>query len=90
MRRWLVSSVILIAPTSVWAVPTRQATLPLASHFDLSGSLLHPASLSSSSNAHMTGRQWLLPEMGGPPSPHHDPPMLRIRGKKVKLRIPFG
>jgi hypothetical protein len=60
--------------------------MPLASRFDLARLIVQPALAQSDRVA--TSR-WLIADIVPPPGPPRDPPLLRIRGKKVKMRLSF-
>jgi len=60
--------------------------MPLASRFDLTRFLLHPV---AEQDDHVIASRWLAADITPPPGPPHDPPLVRIHGKKVKFRMPF-
>ncbi|USI74114.1 hypothetical protein [Sphingomonas morindae] len=73
---------------SLWVAMAMLGTIggPEAAGFDLARPRPAPLLLP----AHPTRARWLAPELGPPPAAHKAPARLRIRGRRVKLRIPFG
>jgi hypothetical protein len=91
MRLRLVHPVIIAGATALAAPAMSEApTLPLASRFDLAEATLRPAYAGAMTVRDELSDQFSLPELAAPPMPPHRPAKLRIRGKKVKLRLPFG
>jgi hypothetical protein len=88
--RWWVALPLLSCPCAAWATP---AARPLASGFDLSAlavrAPLTAGSLTAAMDDGHTDSRWLTETMGPPPGPAHTRAKLRIRGKKVKFRMPF-
>ena len=85
MRWWFALSLLCIAGAAHAAPAPR---LPLASGFDLI-SLVSQLSFASLSPALDGADRWMAVDVAPPPGPPHDPPKLRIRGKKVKFRLAF-
>jgi hypothetical protein len=89
------ASVLMIAGATTVATPSIaddpvQHGLPLASRFDLAEASMRPAYARSIVARDELSDQFALPELSAPPMPPHQPAKLRIRGKKLKLRLPLG
>lgn len=60
--------------------------MPLASGFDLTSFVVQSQARPSD---HIAASRWLIDDIAPPPGPPHDPPLVKIRGKKVKFRMSF-
>jgi hypothetical protein len=85
MRRWLIT-LLLLSPGAAHAASAGVDAMPIASRFDLTRSLLHPV---AELDDHALTPRWLAADIALPPGPPHDPPLVRIHGKKVKFRMRF-
>jgi hypothetical protein len=86
--RWWVAISLLAMPGAAQAAPVPPLRMPLASHFDLSSLAVRRHFDAISSDMHADAR-WMVAQLDPPPGPPQDPPKVRIRGKKVKMRLAF-
>jgi hypothetical protein len=84
--RWWVALPLLSCPCAALAMPVAR---PLASRFDLTALAVRAPLTAGTTERARTGSRWLGEAMGPPPGPAHGRAKLRIRGKKVKFRMPF-
>jgi hypothetical protein len=85
MRRWLAIA-LLVSPGIAHAAPAGLSPMPLASRFDLTRFVSQPI---AGQGGHVAVSRWLIADVTPPPGPPHDPPLVRIHGKKVKFRMSF-
>ena len=85
MRWWLVI-VLLGSAGAARAAPVGHVPVPIASHFDLTRFMVQPV---AEQTDRIDDSRWLTADIAPPPGPPRDPPMVRIRGKKVKFRMSF-
>lgn len=94
MRPVLASPLIVAGATLLatqgLAIDAAPPGLPLASRFDLAETAVRPAYTHAITTRDELSDQFALPELSTPPMPPHQPAKLRIRGKKLKLRLPLG
>jgi hypothetical protein len=90
MRCW-VGVGLWVAVGTASAASAAPIAPPIASHFDLTSSLVHAASLDRVTlpNGDDGDDRWTLHDVEPPPGPPSDPPRWHIHGKKVKIRIPL-
>jgi hypothetical protein len=88
MRGWFALSLLLCAGAAQ-AAPWEGGGWPIASHFDLSRSLTDRIAFGAPPQLLSAAGRWTLHELEVPPGPPHDPPLVRLRGKHVKVRIPL-
>lgn len=85
MRWWLVIA-LLGSAGAAHAAPVGHAPMPIASRFDLTRFMVQPV---AEQTDRISTSRWLTADIMPPPGPPRDPPMVRIRGKKVKFRMSF-
>ncbi|MBA2936135.1 hypothetical protein HZF05_18795 [Sphingomonas sp. CGMCC 1.13654] len=68
------------------AAPADFGRVPFASSFDLASFIIRPT---SKQVRHQGVSRWLTEDIEPPPGPPRDPPIVKIRGKKVKFRMRF-
>ena len=88
MYRWFGLSLLLVAGAAQ-AAPSDSSGRPVASHFDLTRSLTERIAFNTPSRTSNLAERWSLHDIEVPPGPPRDPPMVRVRGKHVKVRIPL-
>jgi hypothetical protein len=86
MRRWLVIALLASSGAAAHAAPAGHVRMPLASGFDLTSFVVRSP---ADPNGHIAASRWLTADIARPPGPPHDPPLVKIRGKKVKFRMSF-
>jgi hypothetical protein len=86
--RGLLGLSLLLCAGAAQAAPWDGGGRPIASHFDLSR-LTEKVAFDAAPRASALTSRWTFHEIEAPPGPPHDPPMVRLRGKHVKLRIPL-
>ncbi|WBO23452.1 hypothetical protein [Sphingomonas abietis] len=85
--RWWVAASLLGLPAAGQAAPG--VPMPLASGFDLSSLIVQPHLDALAATATKDDPRWTVSDLDPPPGPPQDRPKIRIRGKKVKMRLPF-
>jgi hypothetical protein len=91
MRLGLACPLLIAGATMIAAdADADPSALPLASRFDLAAISLHSAFATAAPDRDDLSDHFALPELDAPPMPARAPAKLRIRGKKLKLRLPLG
>lgn len=68
------------------AAPVVPLRMPLASGFDLTRFVVQPA---AAHGVHTMASRWLIDDITPPPGAPRDPPLVKIRGRKVKFLMRF-
>lgn len=86
----MIAGATTVAGPAIAAEGPSPGGLPLASRFDLAETSMRPSYMRGMVGRDELSDQFGLPELSSPPMPPHQPAKLRIRGKKLKLRLPLG